>query len=275
MVRGLAFAALMVVVRLVQSTLMNTWPAQAALITIGVLLLGAPWATTWGVIDGRTDARAQPDPDRRADLAMVWLLAGLVAGVVSGAVSWIISRFYKGFYVGGLINELTTFAAFTALIVFVPGLVGVALGRLFVDRKLAKQPVRHHGLAAKEGRDDTDVFTAVRGDESPTGEIPVQRSAAQTEERTAAVATAERDAPTEAVDTREYQGRTQAAPAREHEGHTEAAPTREYGERTEAGPTREYESPTEKIDTGRESPTEVIRLDDDTTRPGRKPRHES
>ena len=39
----------------------------------------------WGMADGRADARANPDPDRRGDLAMTWLLAGLFAGIVSGA----------------------------------------------------------------------------------------------------------------------------------------------------------------------------------------------
>ena len=101
----------------------------------------------WGLIDGRADARANPDPDRRGDLAMTWLLAGLFAGIVSGAVAWFISLFYKSLYVEGLINELTTFAAFTALLVFLVALAGVALGRWLVDRKLDKLPRRHHGLA--------------------------------------------------------------------------------------------------------------------------------
>lgn len=160
--RGLVFAAAMIAVRLTQSVLINAFPTQAGKIIVGVLLLGAPWAILWGVIDGRADAHANPDPDRREDLPMTWLLAGLLAGVGSGALCWIISLFYKGLYVGALVNELTTFAAFTALIVFVPAVAGVAIGRLLVDRGYAKKPVRHHGLAAIEaGQADTDVFAAV------------------------------------------------------------------------------------------------------------------
>jgi len=60
---------------------------------------------------------------------MTWLLAGLLAGVLSGAVSWLIALLYDGLYTGGLISELTTFAAFTALAVFLPGVIGVAIGR--------------------------------------------------------------------------------------------------------------------------------------------------
>ena len=100
----------------------------------------------WGYADGRSRRqRANPDPDRRADLAMTWLLAGLFAGVVSGVVAWLIALFYKSLYVGGLINEVTTFAAFTALLVFLFAIIGVAIGRWLVDRKTPEQPRRREG----------------------------------------------------------------------------------------------------------------------------------
>jgi hypothetical protein len=89
---------------------------------------------------------------------MTWLLAGLFAGVVSGAVAWFISLFYKSLYVEGLLNELTTFAAFTALLVFLMAIAGVSLGRYLVDRNAP--PVVRHG--ADDERADTDVFAAVR-----------------------------------------------------------------------------------------------------------------
>ena len=118
LLRGLVFAALMVFIRLVQGTAINVWETKAGLISVTLVVLFAIAVFMWGFIDGRSDARANPDPDRRADLAMTWLLAGLFAGLVSGAVAWLISLFYKDLYVGGLINELTTFAAFTALLIF-------------------------------------------------------------------------------------------------------------------------------------------------------------
>jgi len=82
-------------------------------------------------------------------------------------VAWFISLFYKSLYVEALLNELTTFAAFTALLVFLFAVAGVALGRYLVDRKLEKQPRKHHGLAEAaadqdQDRADTDVFAAVR-----------------------------------------------------------------------------------------------------------------
>ncbi len=202
MLRGLVLAGAMVAVRLVQGTLINTWQTQAGLISIVLLLVFVIGVVVWGLRDGRADATAMADPDRRQDLAMVWLLAGLVAGILSGAVSWLIALFYTGVYTGGLLNEVTTFAAFTALLVFVPGIIGVAAGRWRVDRKFAKEPERHHGLGVKGERADTDVFSAVRADDTPTGELPTQRQAgARSEERTASVATVERDAPTETIPT--------------------------------------------------------------------------
>ena len=242
MLRGLVFAGAMVILRLVQGALINAWQTQSGLISIVLLLLFIIGVAVWGVRDGRADATANRDPDRRQDLAMTWLLAGLVAGIVSGAVSWLIALFYTALYTGGLLNELTTFAAFTALIVFLPGIIGVAIGRWRVDRQYEKEPEKHHGLAGGPERGaDTDVFSAVRGDDAPTGEIPVDKGAhAQTEQRSA-VATAERDGtPTETIAT-----------------GTSEAPTESF--KLPGGP---------RGSSGSEDKTEVIRTHDaDQTKP--------
>src|ERR1700689_101377 len=191
MLRGLVFGAAMVVVRLFQGTLISVWQTHAGLISIVLLLLFIVGVVAWGVIDGREDAASNPDPDRRGDLAMTWLLAGLVAGLLSGAVTWPISVFYTSLYVGGLINELTTFAAFTALVVFLGAISGVAIGRWRVDRAGAYKPQGSTGRS--EDRADTDVFAAVRSDQANA------EGGARPEEQPSAVATAERheyDSPT-------------------------------------------------------------------------------
>ena len=195
--RGLAFAALMVVVRLVQGTLINQFETKATLISISLLTIFGLIALLWGYLDGRNDARSNPDPDRRQDLAMSWLVAGLVAGLLSGVVTWLISLAYPPLYNGGLMNELTTFASFTALLMFIPAIIGVALGRWAVDRN-APEFDRKAALEENE-RADTDVFSAVR-DDAPTGEIPVvtEYSAADydaeygTESPTTSIAVADR-----------------------------------------------------------------------------------
>lgn len=226
MLRGLSFAAVMVVVRLFQGAIINAWQTQAGLISVVLLLLFIIGVVVWGVLDGRADAKANRDPDRRQDLAMTWLLAGLFAGVLSGAVSWLIALFYTGLYTGGLINEVTTFAAFTALCVFLPGIIGVAVGRWRVDRQFEKEPEKqHHGLGVHDERADTDVFTAASADEAPTGEVPVQHPGAQAEAPTSAVATAERDAPTETIPTVERESRTETIATGADDAKTEVIRT--------------------------------------------------
>ena len=243
MLRGLIFAVGMVVLRLFQGALINAWQTQSALISVVLLTVFIICAAVWGYFDGRADAKANPDPDRREDLAMVWLLSGLVAGVVSGLVSWIIALFYKGIYTGGLLNELTTFAAFTALIVFLFAIVGVAIGRWRIDRNAP--PVERPDHDPNRDRSaDTDVFSAVREDDSPTGEIPRQGRGAQTEERTSSVATVEREEPTEVIRTGDHRD----------DAKTEVIRTGNHG----------HEDKTEVIRTGDHSSdakTEVINLD--------------
>lgn len=159
--RGLVFAALMVVIRMIQGVLINAFESQAGLISLILMILFAIAVMVWGYSDGRADARANPDPDRREDLAMTWLGAGLVAGLVSGLVSWIIGLVDKALYVSSLFNELTSFAAFTALLVFVTAVAAVTLGRRRVDKEYEKSPHRHHGLAAQGEAAPTDVFATV------------------------------------------------------------------------------------------------------------------
>lgn len=161
LLRGLAFAVLMVIVRLLQAVLINAFDRWALTVSITLVVLFAIAAFLWGLTDGRGDAHANPDPDRRGDLAMTWLLAGLFAGVVAGFVAWVINKITGFLYAMGFVPEVTTFAAFTALVVFVSAIAGVALGRFLVDRKAP--PVQRHG--GDSDRADTDVFAAVRSEE--------------------------------------------------------------------------------------------------------------
>jgi len=72
----------------------------------------------------------------------------------------------RSHYAQGLLNEITTFAAFTALLMFVFAIAGVALGRGLVDRKAP--PVQRYSVADSErDRADTDVFAAVGAREYP------------------------------------------------------------------------------------------------------------
>lgn len=243
MLRGLVFAAGMVVLRLFQGALINAWQTQSALISIVLLTIFLICAAVWGTIDGRADAIANLDPDRREDLAMVWLLSGLLAGVLSGAVAWIIALFYDGIYTGGLINELTTFAAFSALIVFLFGIVGVAFGRWRVDRN-APPVEQHDGSHDTHRPADTDVFSAVQADDSPTGEI--RAADAQTEERTSSVATAEREEPTQVIPTSDHEAKTEVIHTGNHEAKTEVIQTGVSEAKTEVLDLNQLDKKTDK-----------------------------
>ena len=170
LLRGIVFAALMLIVRLVQGAMINAWVARAGLISGVLVALFAVTAFVWGAIDGHAAARSYPNPDRRPDLAMTWLLAGLFAGIVSGILAWIIGLVYPNIYVGALVNEVTTFAAFTALVTFVAAVAGGALGRWLIDRHAP--PVRRHGASASDDRAGTDVFAAVRNGEDQATPTP-------------------------------------------------------------------------------------------------------
>ncbi|PRC44014.1 hypothetical protein C6A85_000000102390 [Mycobacterium sp. ITM-2017-0098] len=189
LLRGLVFAALMVIVRLLQGAMINAWETKAGLISAILVAAFAIVVLVWGYADGRSDARKNPDPERRDDLAMTWLLAGLFAGVVSGAVAWLIGLFYKNLYVEGLINEVTTFAAFTALLVFVSAIIGVALGHWLVDRKAPQQSRRRE---SDDERADTDVFAAVRDDRDDR-DYDAHPGGTATEQQTSPVALADDD----------------------------------------------------------------------------------
>jgi hypothetical protein len=242
MLRGLALGAAMVVVRLFQGTLISVWQTHAGLISIVLLLLFIVGVVAWGLIDGRDDAAANPDPDRRGDLAMMWLLAGLVAGLLSGAVTWLISVFYQALYVGGLINELTTFAAFTALVVFLGAISGVAIGRWRVDRTGAYRP---QGGGGGEGdRADTDVFAAVRSEQSAA------EGAGWPQEQSTSVATAERDYEAPTAYSQEAEKTTEAVSPAASQEETKKIPwPPPSAAKTEALPSHEHsESATEHIE---------------------------
>lgn len=159
MLRGLVFTGGMVLLRLVQGALINTYENKASMISLTLVAIYGIIPFVWGFLDGRSDAKENWDPDRRGDLAMRWLSAGLFAGVVSGGVTWIISLFYENVYSDDLLDELTTFAAFTALLVFIPAVIAVALGRLSIDRGRPEMPRRRTTDGAPE---DIDVFEAAR-----------------------------------------------------------------------------------------------------------------
>lgn len=139
--RAVALGALTIVLRTVLGFAMVYWPTSGSWMRILglIVLLGAVIA--WGVLDGRADRRANPDPEHGADLTMRWLKAAVAGGLGSGLVAWLLD-FVPKFDLGdqGLLFELTSSASFIILLIFVPAMIGVALGRFLVGRESKNAP---------------------------------------------------------------------------------------------------------------------------------------
>ncbi|MCC3312795.1 B-4DMT family transporter [Nocardia africana] len=139
--RAIVLGALTVVLRTLLGFGMIYWPTNGSWMRILCLVVLVVAGVAWGLIDGRSDRRAYPDPERGgADLTMRWLKAGVVGGVGSGLVAWLLD-FVPKFDLGdnGLLFELTAGASFIVLMIFIPAMVGVAIGRLLVGRDQRKR----------------------------------------------------------------------------------------------------------------------------------------
>lgn len=115
------------------------WPLEATYwktIAIAAVVLVA---LIWGGVDGIIDGRAHEDPDDYRDLTMVWLKAGLLAGLISAVVGWVLGNWVMaGIGQNSLPIEIFAGGSFTTLLIFVPALVGAALGRFLTRRQHRK-----------------------------------------------------------------------------------------------------------------------------------------
>ncbi|MFG1794984.1 B-4DMT family transporter [Nocardia sp. NPDC049149] len=137
--RAIVLGALVVFLRAVLGFTMVYWPTHGAWMRVLALLVLVAAILYWGFLDGRADRTAQPDPERGSDLTLLWLKAAAAAGVGSGLGAWLIDwlpRFDLGD--NGLLFELTASAAFIVLLIFIPALIGVGIGRGLTDRQANK-----------------------------------------------------------------------------------------------------------------------------------------
>ncbi|MFB8007284.1 B-4DMT family transporter [Nocardia sp. NPDC056000] len=137
--RAVGLGALTVVLRTLLGFAMVNWPTNGSWMRILCLIVLVAIVVAWGVVDGRHDRRANPDPDRGADLTMRWLKAALAGGLGAGLVAWLLD-FLPKFDLGdnGLLFEISSGASFIILIIFIPAMIGVALGRYLVGRESKK-----------------------------------------------------------------------------------------------------------------------------------------
>lgn len=162
LLRGIVLAAAMVLVRLLQGILLSFYPTTATVISIVLVALFGCATFSWGMFDGHHEINESGQNHHR-DAAVTWLCAGLIAGILSGIVAWLVSLTYHNIYVQKLVSEITTVAAFTALLVFVPAIVAVALGRALARHQHSAAP---HSDTVADTISNTDVFDAVHQEDS-------------------------------------------------------------------------------------------------------------
>lgn len=139
LLRGLVMSAVHIGARVLLALAIVQWPLEATYwktIAVASVVLAA---LVWGGIDGLLDGRAHADPDDYDDLTMRWLKAGLLAGLIAAIVGWVLGNWIlAGMGQNSLAIEIFAGGAFTTLLIFVPALVGAALGRYLTRRQHRK-----------------------------------------------------------------------------------------------------------------------------------------
>jgi Na+/proline symporter len=136
-------------VRILLGVAVTQWPlhgSQLRWVAMAAVLLAV---VVWAGIDGIRDRRKNPDPEYGQDLTMVWLKAAVFGGLAAGLLTWLI-QLVVDFSLGqnSLFFELTSGAAFTILVIFIPSTLAVFLGRLLAGREAKKK------LAASDAERD-------------------------------------------------------------------------------------------------------------------------
>lgn len=131
LLRALALGGLAVVLRVLLGFAMGYIPTYGVWLRLLCLVVLIGVAVAWGLRDGRADRHEHPNPEHGGtDLTIRWLQTAVVAGVGSGLISWLLDFLPKiDLGDGGLLFEATAASAFIVLLIFVPGLIGVAVGR--------------------------------------------------------------------------------------------------------------------------------------------------
>lgn len=134
--RAIALGALTVALRTALGFAMTYWPTYGVWFRLLCLAVLIGSALTWGLLDGRRDRRINPDPEHGSDLTILWLQAAVAGGLGSGLLAWALD-FLPAVDLGdsGLLFEATAAAAFIVLLIFIPALIGAAVGRRLVDRQ--------------------------------------------------------------------------------------------------------------------------------------------
>jgi len=125
-------AGLMMLVHVAARTALGfaalSWPTSGQLQRIIGFVVVVVIAALWSGLDTLRESLAD---DEREDLTQRWLTAAVVAGPVAGLVGWAIEGlFIDSIGTSALAGDIIGGGAFTALLIFVPAVVGMMFGRL-------------------------------------------------------------------------------------------------------------------------------------------------
>ncbi|MBY6409949.1 B-4DMT family transporter [Rhodococcus sp. BP-252] len=177
-VRGIGMGLINVGVRILLGAAVAQWPthgSQLRWVGMAAVLLAV---VVWAGIDGIRDRHANPDPEYGKDLTMVWLKAAVVGGLLAGLLAWLVG-FLVEFSVGqnSLFFELTSGAAFTILVIFIPATIAVFLGRLLASRD-AKKKLAATDAEREQHRREHHTVGANASGQSATGQAAPSQSTA-------------------------------------------------------------------------------------------------
>ena len=152
-IRAVLLGGLVVAMRTLLGFAMVYWPTQGSWMRMLCLAVLIGVVVAWGVSNGRRDREVHPDPEHGSDLTILWLKAAVAGGLGMGLVSWLLD-FLPRFDLGDnpLLFEMTAAAAFIVLLIFLPALAGVGIGRMIAARRFEKSSSsvskQHAGTAA-------------------------------------------------------------------------------------------------------------------------------
>lgn len=134
-VRGLGMALIHIVLRSLLGIAITQWPLQGSSLRMITLVLAVLAAVLWGWFDAVRDRKKNPDPDHGADLTMRWLKASIMGGLLAGLGTWLVNLVPNiNATQNPLFFELTSGAAFSVLLIFVPTMAAITITRLLQNR---------------------------------------------------------------------------------------------------------------------------------------------
>lgn len=105
-----------------------SWPTAGQTQRMSGLAVVVVVAVLWAGVD---TLRENTDDEARDDLAVRWLKAAALAGPLAGLLGWAVeSIFIDSVGTSALAGNLIGGGAFTALLIFIPALVGMGFGRV-------------------------------------------------------------------------------------------------------------------------------------------------